>query len=195
MPRVSRKQAEENHEAVIAAAARLFKAHGIDGVSVPELMAEAGLTHGAFYGHFKSKEDLAVAACERAFLEKRDLYADIRNRHAGDKRAALEEFVTRYTTRVHRDQPSLGCPVAALAEDASRDGAKGPIRRSFAAGLELMVEGLQSILGPRNKSGRREEALADVATLVGALVLSRATKGQPISEEILEAAKKAVLEG
>ena len=62
MPRVSRKQAEENHAAVLDAAAKLFRARGINGVSVPALMAEAGLTHGAFYGHFNSKEELAAAA-------------------------------------------------------------------------------------------------------------------------------------
>lgn len=193
MPRVSRKQAEQNHEAVIAAASRLFKARGINGVSVPELMAEAGLTHGAFYGHFKSKDELALAACERAFAEKRDLYAEIRNQHAGDKRAALEEFVERYTSRSHRDQPGPGCPVAALADDASREEFKGPVRKAFAAGLEGMVEGIEEMLATRNKSGRRDEAIADVALLVGALLLARATKGQPISDEVLEVARKAVL--
>jgi TetR/AcrR family transcriptional regulator, transcriptional repressor for nem operon len=193
MPRVSRKQAEENHEAVIAAASRLFKARGINGVSVPELMAEAGLTHGAFYGHFKSKDDLAAAACEHAFAEKREVYADLQKRHDGDRRAALEEFVKRYTAKSHRDQPSLGCPVAALVEDASREEFKGPVRKVFAGGVETMVEGLQALSGTRSKNARRDQALADAAMLVGALVLSRATKGQPISEEVLEAARKAVL--
>ena len=193
MPRVSRKQAEENHEAVIAAASRLFKARGINGVSVPELMAEAGLTHGAFYGHFKSKDDLAVAACEHALAEKRALYGEIRNRHGADRRAALAEFVERYTTKMHRDQPGLGCPVAALADDAAREEFKGPLRKAFAGGVEAMAAGLQAMLSPRSRAARRERALADVAMLVGALVLSRATKGQPISEDILEAARKAVL--
>lgn len=191
MPRVSRQQAAENHAAVIEAASRLFKARGINGVSVPELMAEAGLTHGAFYGHFKSKEDLAAAACEHAFAEKKSLYADIRERHKGDKRAALSEFVDRYTARSHRDQPGPGCPVAALADDTSREEFKA-LRKTFASGLEGMVAGVQAMIGGRGKSGRREEALADVALLVGALVLSRATKGQPISDEVLSAAREAL---
>lgn len=193
MPRVSRKQAEANHGAVIEAAARLFKARGINGVSLPALMAEAGLTHGAFYGHFKSKEELAVAACEHAFAEKSVLYEDISNRHRGDKQAALAEFVDRYTAKTHRDQPALGCPVAALADDASREEFKGPVRKAFAAGVERMVKGVQQMLGSRSKSGRRDEALVDVALLVGALVLARATKGQPISEEVLQAARKAII--
>jgi TetR/AcrR family transcriptional repressor of nem operon len=193
MPRVSRKQAAENHAAVIEAAARLFKARGIHGVSVPELMAEAGLTHGAFYGHFNSKEDLAVAACEHAFAEKKALYADVAARHPGDKPAALAEFVNRYTGKSHRDQPGLGCPVAALVDDAARDEFKGPLRKTFAAGVEGMVEGVAAMLGGRGRTAKREEALADVALLVGSLVLARATKGQPISDEFLQAAREALL--
>ncbi len=192
MPRVSRKQAAENHAAVIEAAARLFKTHGINGVSVPELMAEAGLTHGAFYGHFKSKEELAVAACEQAFAEKKQLYADIIERNKGDKRAALTEFVNRYTARAHRDQPGPGCPVAAFADDAAREEFKGSVRKAFATGVEGMIEGVEAMLGGRGKVAKREQAIADVALLVGSLMLARATKGQPISDEFLLAAREAL---
>jgi len=192
MPRVSRKQAEANHDAVIAAAARLFKARGINGVSVPALMAEAGLTHGAFYGHFKSKEELAVAACEHAFAEMRSRHDDTLAHHQGDRHAALIEFINRYTSKAHRDKPELGCPIAALADDAAREENKGALRRAFASGLETMVGSVKTMLGARSKAGQREEALADVALLVGAIVLSRATKGQAISEEILHAARKTL---
>jgi TetR/AcrR family transcriptional repressor of nem operon len=194
MPRVSKKQAEENHAAVLDAAAKLFRAHGINGVSVPALMAEAGLTHGAFYGHFNSKEELAAAACAHAFEEKRGIYDDLEARHGSDKRSALTEFVKRYTGKSHRDQPGLGCPVAALADDAAREEFKGPVRRAFAAGLERMVERVQPLLGKRGKNVSREETLATVALLVGALMLSRATKGHPISDEILGAARATVLQ-
>jgi TetR/AcrR family transcriptional repressor of nem operon len=194
MPRVSRKQVEENHEAVIAAAARLFKARGINGVSVPALMAEAGLTHGAFYGHFASKDDLAVAACEHAFAEMCSRHENIQRRHPGDKRAALTEFVNRYTGKAHREHPALGCPIAALADDAAREEFKGPVRKAFASGLERMVEAVKGMLGGRERAAaQREKALADVALLVGAVVLSRATRGQAISDDILEAARKAII--
>ena len=195
MPRVSRKQTEENHDAVIAAAARLFKARGINGVSVPALMAEAGLTHGAFYGHFNSKDDLAVAACEHAFAEMRARHKDLLDRHRGDRQAALAEFVNRYTGKAHRDQPALGCPIAALADDASRDEFKGPVRKSFANALDRMAESVKAMLGGREKAAQREKALADIALLVGAVVLARATKGQPISDEMLQAARKAIVPG
>ena len=136
MPRVSRKQAEENHAAVLDAAAMLFRARGINGVSVPALMAEAGLTHGAFYGHFNSKEELAAAACAHAIEQSGAIYDGLLERYGGDQTAALTEFVKRYTSRLHRDQPGLGCPIAALADDASREEFKGPVRKAFAAGLE-----------------------------------------------------------
>jgi TetR/AcrR family transcriptional repressor of nem operon len=192
MPRVSRKQAEENHREVVAAAARLFRERGINGVSVPALMAEAGLTHGAFYGHFKSKEELAVAACAFAIEQSGAIYDGLLERHGGDQSAALAEFVRRYTSRAHRDEPGLGCPVAALADDASREEFKGPVRKAFATGLERMVERVRPLLGRRGKPAERERALADVALLVGALMLSRATKGHAVSDEMLLAARKAL---
>ena len=193
MPRVSRKQAEENHKQVVAVAARLFREHGINGVSVPALMAEAGLTHGAFYGHFDSKEDLAAAACTHAIEEASSVYSGLLERNSGDQQAALAEFVKRYTTRTHRDQPGLGCPMAALADDASREEFKGGVRKAFVAGLERMTEALRQFLGKRGKPAPREEALASIAMLVGALVLSRATKGNAISDELLSSARAALL--
>ncbi len=193
MPRVSRKQAEENHAAVLDAAAKLFRARGINGVSVPALMAEAGLTHGAFYGHFNSKEELATAACAHAIEQSGAIYDGLLERHGGDQNAALTEFVKRYTSRLHRDQPGLGCPIAALADDASREEFKGPVRKAFAAGLERMIDRLRPLLGRRGKTAPRDQALADVAMLVGALVLARATKGHAVSDEVLLAARNSML--
>jgi TetR/AcrR family transcriptional regulator, transcriptional repressor for nem operon len=193
MPRVSKKQAEQNHAEVIAAASKLFRAKGINGVSVPALMAEAGLTHGAFYGHFGSKEELAAAACTHAIEQSGAIYDGLLERHGGDQAAALTEFVKRYTSRLHRDEPGLGCPIAALADDASREEFKGPVRKAFAAGLERMIDRLRPLLGRRGKMAAREQALADVAMLVGALVLARATKGHGVSDEVLMAARKSML--
>jgi len=193
MPRVSKKQAEQNHAEVIAAASKLFRAKGINGVSVPALMAEAGLTHGAFYGHFGSKEELAAAACTHAMEQSDAIYDGLLERHSGDQSAALTEFVKRYTSRLHRDQPGLGCPIAALADDASREEFKGPVRKAFAAGLERMIDRVRPLLGRRGKTAPREQALADIAMLVGALVLARATKGSAVSDEVLMAARKSML--
>jgi TetR/AcrR family transcriptional repressor of nem operon len=194
MPRVSRKEADQHREDVIDAASRLFLEHGIDGVSVPAVMAEAGLTHGGFYGHFASKESLVAEACARAFRERRSTYDGIEERNATDRKAARTEFVKRYVSKNHRDATGLGCPAAAMCGDMARADPKGQIRGAFAAGFNTMVERLTPVLSRKKKTAAREDALAQIAMLVGALVLSRATRGSPLSEEIIQSARSALLD-
>ncbi|MBS0253065.1 MAG: TetR/AcrR family transcriptional regulator [Proteobacteria bacterium] len=195
MPRVSRKEADQHREDVLNAASKLFLEYGIDGVSVPAVMAEAGLTHGGFYGHFDSKEALVAEACERAFKERRSIYDGIEQRNGADKKAARTEFIKRYTTKAHRDAIGLGCPAAAMCGDMARENPKGQIRTAFAAGFNVMVERLTPLLSRKrkDKAAAREDALAQIAMLVGALVLSRSTKGSPVSDEIMQAARAALL--
>lgn len=195
MPRVSRKEADQHREDVIEVASRLFREHGINGVSVPALMAEAGLTHGGFYGHFKSKEALATEACARAFDDKREEYDSITARHGNDNSAARVEFVKRYTGKNHRDSVGLGCPAAGMCGDVARDEQRSPLRAAFAAGIAMMAEKLQLLLSPRKKALAREETLAQIAMLVGGLMLARSTKGHAISEEILHAVRSTLLKG
>lgn len=194
MPRVSRKEADQHREDVLNAASRLFLEHGIDGVSVPAVMAEAGLTHGGFYGHFDSKEALVAEACERAFKERSAIYDGIYERNGADKKAARVEFIKRYTTKAHRDAIGLGCPAAAMCGDMAREEPKGQIRTAFAAGFNAMVERLTPILSKKKKAAAREDALAQIAMLVGAVVLSRSMKGSPVSEEIIQSVRSALLE-
>ena len=195
MPRVTRKEAEQHREDVIEAAARLFRERGIDGTSVPDLMAEAGLTHGAFYGHFSSKEELAAAACERAFAQGRALYDEIEHRHGADKDAARLEFIRNYTSRLHRDRPDLGCPAPAIGGEIARREFKGSVRAAFVAGVEAMAGRLQSLLSRKPmKSLSREQTLAVLAMLVGAQMLARSTKGHAVSDEVLLAVRKRLLE-
>jgi TetR/AcrR family transcriptional repressor of nem operon len=193
MPRASRREAEQHREDVVEAASRLFREHGVAGISVPALMAEAGLTHGGFYGHFKSKEALTAEACVRAFEEKREEYDELIARHDGDREALRQDFIARYTGKGHRDAFGLGCPAAALCGDVAREGPKSPLRASFAAGLNMMAEKMSALLSRRKRRFNREDALAQVAMLVGGLVLARATKGDAISEEILESVRSAFL--
>jgi TetR/AcrR family transcriptional repressor of nem operon len=194
MPRVSRKEADQHRKDVIDAASRLFREHGFDGVSVPAVMAEAGLTHGGFYGHFKSKEALAAEACARAFEDKRGEYDAILARNDGDKDAACTEFIKRYTGKNHRDAMGLGCPVAAMCVDVARDKPRGPVRAAFVAGVEMMTQKLPALLSRRRKTLGREETLARIAMLAGGLMLARSTKGHEISDEILQAVRKSLLE-
>lgn len=194
MPRVSRKEADQHREDVLNAASKLFLEYGIDGVSVPAVMAEAGLTHGGFYGHFDSKEALVAEACERAFAERRSIYDGIQERNGADKKAARSEFIKRYTTKAHRDAIGLGCPAAAMCGDMAREAPKGQIRTAFAAGFNMMVERLTPLLSKKRKASAREDALAQIAMLVGAVVLSRATKGSPVSDEIMQSVRSALLD-
>lgn len=194
MPRVSRKEADQHRVDIIQAASRLIPQFGIDGVSVPALMAEAGLTHGAFYGHFASKEALVIAACDEAFEKKRKFYDDVTARHEGDTDAMRAAYIKRYTRAAHRDELADGCPIAALCGDVGRKERKGPIRAAFVAGLNSLVERMSLLLSGRRKKASREEVLATLSMLVGALQLSRATEGHAISDEFLAAARKSLLD-
>lgn len=194
MPRVSRKQADQNRKDVIRAASRLIPERGIDGVSVPALMAEAGLTHGAFYGQFTSKEALVAAAFDAAFAEKCEYYDEVAARNKGDGDAARAVFIKRYLRPSHRDGRADGCPIAALCGDVARPERKGPIRTAFTAGMQSLIERLPPILAGKRKKAPREEVLATLSMLVGALVLSRATEGEPISDEFLSSARKVLLQ-
>ena len=194
MPRVSRQEADQHRQDVIEAASRLFREHGVDGVSVPAVMAEAGLTHGGFYGHFSSKEALAAEACLRAFDGKRGDYDAILARNGRDTDAARTEFIKRYTGKNHRDALGVGCPAAALCGDVARDKSKGLVRAAFAAGMEMMAEKIPALLSRRKKAVGRQEALATIAMLVGGLVLARSTRGHAISDEILQSVRSALLD-
>lgn len=193
MPRVSRKKADEHRNDVIAAAARLIPERGIDGVSVPVLMAEAGLTHGAFYGQFKSKDALVAAACKAAFEDKIRYYDEMVA--LGDREAARQIFIKRYTKAAHREARADGCPIAALCGDMAQQGRAGPIRAAFADGLSSLAERLETLLAGRRKTAPRDEVMATLSMLVGALVLARATDGEAISDEFLASARKTLLKG
>src|SRR5271170_2549103 len=120
MPRVSREQFISNRTAITEASARLLRERGIKGLSVSELMAAAGLTHGGFYGHFASKDALAAEACSLAFEHSAERW---KNRVAGnaDADSARAALVEGYLTPKSRSSPGTSCPAAALAGDVARE--------------------------------------------------------------------------
>jgi len=186
--RVNRIQAEENRQAVIDAASRLFRERGFDGVGLAELMAAAGLTHGAFYKQFKSKDDLIAQACDRA------LETGIN----GWRRAAAEAgerayaaLVRRYLTPGHRGRVASGCIIASLGPDAARHGPELP--RHFEAGVRAFVDILGAALRQADPDATEDDALAAFATMVGALVLARAVDDDAYARRILEAAVDRLL--
>ena len=192
MPRVSRAQAESHREAITEASARLFRERGIKAVSVADLMGAAGLTHGGFYGHFESKDALAGVAGERAFTQATERW---RKRVAGkatpaEARAAIVEGYLR--PQSIRDVAN-GCPTAALCVDVAREPAEAPIRAAYVAGLADMVDILAAAENTGDAAADRRAALADYATMLGAMLMARATAGRPISDEIVAAARERLL--
>lgn len=193
--RISKEEAEGNRTRVLAAAARLFREKGVDGIAVADLMKEAGLTHGGFYNHFQSKEELAAAAFDSAFaaalarLESKIAKAGPRGR-----RKALEHYVERYLARETRDHPGLSCPMATLGTDAARHGAE--LKTEFAAGVRRYLDRFAELM-PSKGRRRRREAIATLSTLIGALTLARACAGadDALSDEVLAAARAELSSG
>lgn len=182
--KVTREEAARNRERIIDAAARLFRERGFDGIGVADLMKEVGLTHGGFYGHFASKDDLEVQACTRALAHSLALWKT-RSEAAPD--APLYGITNAYLSARHRDDPGAGCLLAALGPDVSR---RGPgVRHAVTEYLESAFDLLAKLVPGRSKPARRRKAIGTYATLVGALVLARAVDDDALSREILDTAQ------
>jgi len=188
MPRVSRKQTEQNRETITDTAARLFREHGLHGISVADVMAAAGLTHGGFYGHFESREALAAEACSRAFEQSAERWQE--KIHAqpssGDARKAILEH---YLSPTNRDSPGQACPVTAFAGDMGREQSDSVLRSSYVDGLKKSLETLGALNEADDEPGRRQQTLVQYSLMVGALTLARATRDDALSDELLEAAR------
>ena len=187
--RVSKEQAAQNRERILALASTLFRERGFDGIGVAELMKNAGLTHGGFYGHFGSKEELMAEACERAFAVSHERWQH-KAASAGEKPQSA--VVRWYLSRTHRDHPGEGCVIAALGAEASRQGPA--LRRALTRGVQALVDLLAEWTPGRARAARREKALATLAAMVGALVIARAVDDPGLSDEVLKAVQASVAE-
>src|SRR5262245_58177550 len=152
MPRVSKAQAEANHQAIEAAASRLFRERGLHGVTVADDMAEAGLTHGGFYAHYPSKDALAASACERAFAFSADKWRR-RIEAAATPRDARDTIAERYLDASNCEPSVASCPTATLVADVARAGAEHPIHASYVEGVRRQIEMLAA-LGTSGDRGR-----------------------------------------
>jgi TetR/AcrR family transcriptional repressor of nem operon len=181
--KVTRQQVAKNRQRILEVAGKLFREKGFDGVSVADIMKSAGLTHGGFYGHFASKDELAAHACAGAVAEIVEGWTAL----AGDKsHDQLGAYITSYLSPSHRDDLGGGCVLAALGADAVRQ--PGAVRRAFTDGIRSTVAMLSMIAPGASNAAHREKALATLAGLVGALTLARATDDRSLSDEILNAA-------
>ncbi|MFK0109977.1 TetR/AcrR family transcriptional regulator [Streptomyces sp. NPDC091217] len=182
MGRVSQAQAQANRRRVVERASQLFREQGT-GVSVAELMNAAGLTHGGFYKQFASKEALIDEAVTHAFGELAEHHATTLEEHKGHRAEAQQSLIDGYLSVRHRDNPAAGCPVAALATDMARDGGDLGAHRTYTEGVQDFTQWLAT---------DDEDGTARLCTMLGALLLARATKDSPMSEQVLSAARTAL---
>lgn len=188
--RVSRAKMAEHRQRIIEVASRSFRARGFEGSTVADIMTAAGLTHGGFYGHFASKADLETEASAAALAPAAARWSSVIEESPDD---ALESIVEGYLSARHRDSPATGCVFAALAPEASRGST--PLRRAFTAGLTTRLDLLARVMTGQSKKARREQAIATMAALVGAIVLARAVEEPHLADEILDAVRGALVSG
>jgi len=188
MPRVSRAQTEANHRAIEAAASRLFRERGLHGVSVADVMADCGLTHGGFYAHYASKDALAASACAAAFADADAMWRR-RAATATSPDAARRAIASGYLEPANCDPAVAACPTATLVTDVAREPRSHPIHATYRDGVSRQID-LLAALGTSGDPRRdRAAACVQLATMMGALLLARATRGEALAEEILAAAR------
>jgi TetR/AcrR family transcriptional regulator, transcriptional repressor for nem operon len=185
--RVSRIQAAENRQAVINVASRLFRERGFDGIGLKDLMEGAGLTQGAFYKQFGSKEDLAVEASRRALESASGRWSDAAAQNPDDPLGAVVGF---YLSGDHREEKMDGCPIVALGSDAARQGPD--VKAEFEAGIKARLDVLGRFLAGTDNEASRCKAMAILATMVGAVTLSRVVNDPDLAQALLDAAAEQV---
>ncbi|MGH7823121.1 MAG: TetR/AcrR family transcriptional regulator [Candidatus Binatia bacterium] len=180
--RVSKEQAAENRRRILTAAARLFREEGIDGTGVDAITEAAGLTHGAFYSQFESKEAVVAEAVRLAIEESRQLLVDLSKRKGRSE--ALARFVDAYLARRHRDTPGTGCAIAALGADVARQSKA--VRAPFTKALEDVLQTLADLAPGKTAPDRYDDAIALFSGMLGALILARAVSDESFSRRILK---------
>jgi len=168
--RVTREQMAEHRQKILESAGKLFRAKGFEAVTVADVMKAAGLTHGGFYGHFKSKDDLIAETLTHALR--------------GDKSGgALAEFAKRYLSPKHRDDLAGGCSTAGLAAETIRQAPAA--RAAMTAGLRENIQRLTAQAEGATEAARRRAAIGHWSAMVGAVILARLSKDRELSDEIL----------
>jgi len=167
------KETAAKHERIVKEASRLFRERGFENVSVGEVMKAAGLTHGAFYAHFASKEELQAAAVAYG------MKVSLERMQRSNSKKSKESFDDLYLSRWHRDNPGDGCTMAALAQEVARSTPE--LRAAFEQGLETFLSA---------KRGDRKEAIFRVAAMIGGVVLARAVQDSRFSDEILRSIRQ-----
>ena len=180
--RRSREATAESKARIVATASRMLRRRGLEGASIADVMEAAGMTHGGFYKHFSSKDELNAAAVRAAFAEIADRF-DARECEKGSD-AAIAAYVDEYLSSAHLERPEFGCPVAALGADAGRR--PQALAPEFKAGAEALIDRLSRFEGNgRTDAAARARAIRRLAMLVGAVVVARAVGPDALRDEII----------
>lgn len=168
--RVSQEEMDKSHKRIVEGAARLVRGRGIENTSVADVMSDAGLTHGGFYRHFKTKDALVVAALQAAFEQLTSALDARFDKY--EPEAAMADYHADYLSRFHVEKPEIGCPIAALGGDVARGS--DALKIAFGAGVNrltaMLARGMQG-----SAQEKRIDAARELAMLVGAVVIARAS--------------------
>ncbi|MBS0471329.1 MAG: TetR/AcrR family transcriptional regulator [Proteobacteria bacterium] len=186
--RYAESHKEETHKALLAAAAAQLREHGPDRLSIAQVMKAAGLTHGGFYAHFKSKDALLNETLQEVFAKSKRRFA--RALEGLPPRHALATYIDYYVAEAHRDNTAGGCPITALSSDMPRQSKK------FRAAFEAGVKGLATSLAERMQAAGVDdaEALAPsiLSAMAGAVALSRTISDRKLSDELLASTRAGI---
>jgi TetR/AcrR family transcriptional regulator, transcriptional repressor for nem operon len=185
--KVSKERMAEHREQIITAAARRFREHGFDGVSVAEIMKEVGLTHGGFYGHFSSKDELVALASLRAITEAIAKWQKVVDEAPGDRLKTMVDF---YLSLRHHNRPETGCLLAALGSDLSRQ--PSTVKEAVTVGQRKILDFLSGIAPGKTKALRRKQAVIALSAMVGGMILARGTSEPQFRQEILDTVAESV---
>jgi TetR/AcrR family transcriptional regulator, transcriptional repressor for nem operon len=186
---MARSQAEKEatHRRIVKAAAAQVRRDGVDAVRVSELMREAGLTHGGFYRHFGSREDLIDEAIDAALT---DGSRQAEPAESLDPGTELAHIIDGYVSKAHRDNPQAGCAVAALPADVSRCGSR--VRQAYSRQVRRYIDRLAGLIRQADPDTKRDEAILTLSALVGAVAMARAVDDAELSDEILTGTANAL---
>jgi AcrR family transcriptional regulator len=177
--RYGKEHKQATRQRIIETAGRRLKRDGIDGSGIATLMKDAGLTNGAFYAHFESKEDLvATAVCEQLRGQREWLTS------FEPGRAGIEAMVRTYLSPEHRDNPEDGCPSAALLDEIGR--CADPTKQAYTDSVLAIIDDIAARLAPHDPRSARVTALSVYALMVGTLQLARALTDRRLADEVLE---------
>lgn len=175
---------EATHERIVAVAARAIRRSGYDGTGVADLMKEAGLTHGAFYAHFTSREAMLAEAASSAFAQSAAALAKVTS--GAPPEQALASLLTAYLSKSHQEQVATGCPLAALGSETSRQ--MPDVRRAATRHVKEVIDLVARLSPDWGQPGAHQRALVTVSTMVGALLLARAVDEPGLSDSLRESA-------